>query len=69
MQRLKVSGAVRPLKWPLGVKWLKYTTALDAQTLSRSVMLSVCLFASLEVWFSRLLFGIYGGSKILTGFL
>jgi hypothetical protein len=22
MQRLKVSGAVRPLKWPLGVKWL-----------------------------------------------
>jgi hypothetical protein len=23
MQRLEVSGAVRPLKWPLGVKWLK----------------------------------------------
>ena len=22
MQHLKVSGAVRPLKWPLGVKWL-----------------------------------------------
>jgi len=22
MQRLKVSGAVRPLKWSLGVKWL-----------------------------------------------
>jgi hypothetical protein len=22
MQRLEVSGAVRPLKWPLGVKWL-----------------------------------------------
>jgi hypothetical protein len=23
MQRLEVRGAVRPLKWPLGVKWLK----------------------------------------------
>jgi hypothetical protein len=23
MQRQEVSGAVRPLKWPLGVKWLK----------------------------------------------
>ena len=23
MQYLEVSGAVRPLKWPLGVKWLK----------------------------------------------
>jgi hypothetical protein len=22
MQYLEVSGAVRPLKWPLGVKWL-----------------------------------------------
>jgi hypothetical protein len=22
MQNLQVSGAVRPLKWPLGVKWL-----------------------------------------------
>jgi hypothetical protein len=27
MQHLKVSGAVRLLKWPLGVKWL--TLALD----------------------------------------
>jgi hypothetical protein len=24
MQRLEVSGAVRPLKWPLGVKRLKH---------------------------------------------
>jgi hypothetical protein len=23
MQRLEVSGPVRPLKWPLGVKWLR----------------------------------------------
>jgi hypothetical protein len=22
MERVEVSGAVRPLKWPLGVKWL-----------------------------------------------
>jgi hypothetical protein len=26
MQRLEVSGAVRPLKWPLGVKWLSVQT-------------------------------------------
>jgi hypothetical protein len=24
MQHLEVSGAVRPLKWPLGAKWLIY---------------------------------------------
>jgi hypothetical protein len=24
MQRLEVRGVVRPLKWPLGVKWLMY---------------------------------------------
>jgi len=24
MQRLEVSGEVRPLKWPLGVKWLRW---------------------------------------------
>jgi hypothetical protein len=32
MQRLEVSGAVRPLKWPLGVKWLivtKYMNSVD----------------------------------------
>ena len=26
MQHLEVSGAVRPLKWSLGVKWLIYKT-------------------------------------------
>jgi hypothetical protein len=25
MQRMEVSGAVRPLKWPLGVKWLNFS--------------------------------------------
>jgi hypothetical protein len=24
MQHMYVSGAVQPLKWPLGVKWLRY---------------------------------------------
>jgi len=23
MKHLEVSGAVRPLKWPLGVKWIR----------------------------------------------
>jgi len=27
MQHLEVSGAVRPLKWSLGVKWLNKSTA------------------------------------------
>ena len=29
MQHLEVSGAVRPLKWPLGVKWLNAAAALN----------------------------------------
>jgi hypothetical protein len=29
MQRLEVSGAVRQLKWPLGVKWLKVRTYIS----------------------------------------
>ena len=29
MQHLEVSGAVRPLKWPLGVKWLTVAAALE----------------------------------------
>ena len=29
MQQLEVSGAVRPLKWSLGVKWLIYVVFLD----------------------------------------
>ena len=28
MQHLKVSGAVRPLKWSLGVKWLRDLIAI-----------------------------------------
>jgi len=28
MQHLEVSGAVRPLKWPLGVKWLTTNSGL-----------------------------------------
>ena len=29
MQHLKVSGAVRPLKWSLGVKWLRENVILS----------------------------------------
>jgi hypothetical protein len=29
MQRLEVGGAVRPLKWPLGVKWLRSTLSVE----------------------------------------
>jgi hypothetical protein len=36
MQRLEVSGAVRPLKWPLGVKWLKDLYFIDETTTSLS---------------------------------
>jgi hypothetical protein len=31
MQHLEVSGAVRPLKWPLGVKWLTNRKKLTKQ--------------------------------------
>jgi len=30
MQHLEVSGAVRPLKWPLSVKWLSGPTGKRA---------------------------------------
>jgi len=29
MQHLEVSCAVRPIKWPLGVKWLKHLKTLQ----------------------------------------
>jgi hypothetical protein len=29
MERLEVNGAVRPLKWPLGVKWLNKELSAD----------------------------------------
>ena len=29
MQHLQVSGAVRPLRWPLGVKWLKFLSQVN----------------------------------------
>jgi hypothetical protein len=35
MQRLEVSGAVRPLRWPLGVKWLNSTVNHTLQTGTR----------------------------------
>jgi len=37
MQHLEVSGAVRPLKWSLGVKWLRISGAVSPPFLS-------CLF-------------------------
>jgi len=43
MQHLKVSGAVRPQKWSLGVKWLKRnmkTTACTQNTGPRNIQQS-----------------------------
>jgi hypothetical protein len=34
MQRLEVSGAVRPLKWPLDVKWLMYELKKNGKVLT-----------------------------------
>ena len=31
MQHLEVSGAVRPLKWSLGVKWLKAIPVIEQE--------------------------------------
>jgi len=31
MQHLEVSGAVRPIQWPLGVKWLKVFYCVPTQ--------------------------------------
>jgi hypothetical protein len=35
MQYLEVNGAVRPLKWPLGVKWLKTQGNQERKPVSR----------------------------------
>jgi hypothetical protein len=44
MKCLEVSGAVRPLKWPLGVKWLiKEYPACTNKTLSLFYCLVICL--------------------------
>ena len=45
MQHLKVSGAVRPLKWSLGVKWLK-KVKLDKTGSGRSKMARSYLFGN-----------------------
>ena len=37
MQHLEVSGAVRPLKWSLGVKWLRRVSLLLANILKKGV--------------------------------
>jgi hypothetical protein len=43
MQRLEVSGAVRPLKWPLGVKWLIVALLFN----SNSFYISALVFKTL----------------------
>ena len=50
MQHLKVSGAVRPLKWSLGVKWLFFqflTPNLSASLTTPSIYLRFGLPARL----------------------
>ena len=37
MQHLEVSGAVRPLKWSLGVKWLIFMYVIKCALISRGV--------------------------------
>ena len=46
MQHLEVSGAVRPLKWPLGVKWLKWVTKYEhitPQIACAVIQLTICV--------------------------
>jgi hypothetical protein len=68
MQRLEVSGAVRPLKWPLGVKWLKtpggkmLNSLLPLKTLHYyQLYLKIC--AALQTGRSEFLF-----TEVLGGF-
>ena len=46
MQHLEVSCAVRPIKWPLGVKWLKffYSCMMDV----KRTIISVPKFKKIE---------------------
>jgi len=42
MQHLEVSGAVRPLKWSLGVKWLMYSFRYNKQDATLYNILYYC---------------------------
>jgi hypothetical protein len=48
MQRLEGSGAVRPLKWPLGVKWLKNKLLFVNLKLMTHVIQRLYRYASLN---------------------
>jgi len=39
MQHLEVSGAVRPLKWSLGVKWLIFSLSDNGQLAKRNILM------------------------------
>jgi len=47
MQHLKVSGAIRPLKWSLGVKWLNGLDEICTRTVHRSTQRLHSLFTLL----------------------
>ena len=55
MQRLEVTGAVRPLQWSLGVKGLKKLHLLDSSTTIRSILFfpsshkHSCIFRTFKV--------------------
>jgi hypothetical protein len=53
MQRLEVSGAVRPLKWPLGVKWLSVEIDIVAWKLLRVTLAIVCGLINFRLIFIR----------------
>ena len=54
LQRLEVSGVVRPLQWSLGVKGLTDTDTVCSKTISREVATS---------WLSHVCAGLHGACE------
>ena len=53
MQHLEVSCAVRPIKWPLGVKWLMYgwiDSGVGGKKRSKSMIFPVLLLDT-KIWY------------------
>ena len=54
MQHLEVSGAVRPLKWSLGVKWLIYVAVSSDRNMINKKDVEILKYKDLTIELQRM---------------
>jgi hypothetical protein len=65
MQHLEVSGAVQPLKWPLGVKWLiEFILNLNCSLVNNIIIYKVLVYSKVYHFFEKSLERKYISSDI-----